>query len=228
MKFLRRCIAAAIVGIGGLAAVHVVDNLPSEFKPWAPLNPEMPPGLLTRYKIGRMADDPALCRAFLDRAKVTYRFIGNEKLGNCQLEQQTLLQKSLYPYSSSVKATCPLIATLVLWERHIVAPAATQYFNNDIQSIEHYGVFSCRNIRGSSRLSQHAEANAIDISGFRLNDGRLIAVKANWKQDNNAGKFLDQVHKGACALFKSALGPDYNALHSDHFHLDRATFGICR
>ncbi|NTV11537.1 MAG: extensin family protein, partial [Zoogloea sp.] len=42
--------------------------------------------------------------------------------------------------------------------------------------IEHYGSFACRNIypRQDGPLSEHARANALDVAGFTLQDGRHI------------------------------------------------------
>ena len=94
--------------------------------------------------------------------------------------------------------------------------------------IETYGSFSCRNIAGSGRLSEHAHGNAVDISGFRLEDGRLIDVKTFWGKGGKEAKFLKKVHSGACDLFSVTLGPDYNAAHRDHFHMDMGPGSTCR
>jgi hypothetical protein len=34
------------------------------------------------------------------------------------------------------------------------------------------------------------------------------------------GKFLKVVHKGACVIFGTVPGPEANAAHKNHFHLD--------
>jgi hypothetical protein len=36
------------------------------------------------------------------------------------------------------------------------------------------------------------------------------------------GRFLRQLHKGACGAFGTVLGPEANEAHRDHFHLDLA------
>jgi hypothetical protein len=36
------------------------------------------------------------------------------------------------------------------------------------------------------------------------------------------GSFLRRLHKGACQMFSTVLGPEANAAHRDHFHLDLA------
>jgi hypothetical protein len=76
--------------------------------------------------------------------------------------------------------------------------------------------------------SQHAIANAVDIAGFVLADGRRIAVKGNWHADTAEGRFLRDVHRRACAYFRVVLGPDHNAAHHNHFHLDRGPLSRCR
>lgn len=84
------------------------------------------------------------------------------------------------------------------------------------------------NNRASGRRSQHATANAIDIASFRLADGREISVARHWGGDDPAGRFLAAAHEAACGRFASVLGPDYNAAHADHFHLEMGGFGLCR
>ena len=35
--------------------------------------------------------------------------------------------------------------------------------------------------------------------------------------------FLHRLHKGACSVFGTVLGPEANEAHRDHFHFDLAT-----
>lgn len=101
---------------------------------------------------------------------------------------------------------------------------------NTFALLKHYGSFACRNIygRASGRRSQHATANALDIAGLRLADGRRISVARDWKGDPQAQRFLRLVRDGACRSFNTTLGPDYNAAHRDHFHVDMGGFRVCR
>ena len=116
----------------------------------------------------------------------------------------------------------------LLWEQEVVGPAAEAILGEEVDRILSYGSFSCRNIAGSSNLSEHGKANAIDIQGFRLADGRVIDVREHWREDSEFGEFLDEVHGGACQLFSVVLGPDYNAAHADHFHFDMGGSSLCR
>ena len=90
------------------------------------------------------------------------------------------------------------------------------------------GSYSCRNIAGSGKLSEHAHANAIDVSAFVLADGRRITVENNWKSGRREMQFLAAIHDSACKRFGTVLSPNYNAAHRDHFHLDMSGNGYCR
>jgi hypothetical protein len=92
------------------------------------------------------------------------------------------------------------------------------------------GSYSCRNVAGSGRLSAHATARAIDVSAFVLADGRRITVRQDWSGGSPAQQhFLRIVHDSACKRFGTVLSPDYNAAHTDHFHLEAGRpGGFCR
>jgi len=74
-------------------------------------------------------------------------------------------------------------------------------------------------------LSAHGHANAIDVAGFVLADGRTVQVKTGWWGAFAERTFLRDVHRGSCNLFTTVLGPSYDANHRDHFHLDLARHG---
>ena len=90
------------------------------------------------------------------------------------------------------------------------------------------GSFACRSIAGGQRPSQHSYANALDIVGFRLGDGRRISVLRHWPGEGDKARFLRLVRQAACERFNVTLGPDYNAAHRDHFHVDMGPWRMCR
>lgn len=130
------------------------------------------------------------------------------------------------------KISCEAAVALALWLEHEVQPIAKQLFQQPVRSIQSFGSYSCRNIVGNrifSRVrSQHATANALDIGGFTLADGRTISVRAHWPSEGNEGRFLRAIHARACPYFRVAIGPNYNAAHHDHFHLDRGPLTRCK
>ena len=117
--------------------------------------------------------------------------------------------------------SCPLATAFADWARFGVDRAARQVLGSGLARIETFGSYSCRNIAGSGRRSAHSTAAAIDVSGFLLEDGRRITVATGWSAgDSDARRFLQIVHRSACKRFGTVLGPDYNAAHADHFHVE--------
>ena len=133
-------------------------------------------------------------------------------------------------YSSDFVATCPLAVSLAMFQRHALAPAARRWFDRGVRRIDHLGTFACRNIYGrpSGRRSEHASANAIDIAGFVLSDGRAVSVLRDWSGNSRRAAFLRDVRDGGCRFFAVVLSPNYNAAHRDHLHLDMGPFRSCR
>jgi len=218
----------AVIGVL-LSAALLHHFLPPQHNPLRPPDLTEPVGWATYGKLTALKFDERTCKAALTDAKVEFTELATEKVGTCTLEGTLNLKRSLTPYTAApLRMTCHQMAALHTWERHIVRPQAEKLFGSPLRQIETYGTFSCRNIAGTRQRSQHAYANAIDISGFVLEDGTRISVKADWRANDEKGKFLKRVHAGACRLFSVTLGPDYNAAHADHFHLDMGSTESCR
>ena len=123
---------------------------------------------------------------------------------------------------------CPMIAALDQWLAEVVQPIAMARFGQNVVELTSVGSFSCRpanNVPGAS-LSEHSFANAADIGGFKLSDGRAIVIARDWPRGGEQEKaFLREALAGACNVFTTVLGPGYNALHYNHFHLDLGQHG---
>jgi hypothetical protein len=122
---------------------------------------------------------------------------------------------------------CQMVPAIDHWVERVVIPAARRHFRGQLVEVKIAGSYSCRpmnNVDGAL-LSEHGHANAIDVAGFALADGRSIEVKTGWSGGLAERNFLREVHRGSCALFTTVLGPDYDANHRDHFHLDLARHG---
>ncbi|MFN3313337.1 MAG: extensin family protein [Hyphomonas sp.] len=210
-------------------ATILLRGVPDRHNPLAPLDLAAAPGFATPMQLSRLRGDREACFIALDEAGVDYTPLEDSEPGaRCPLIDALTLDRSLTPYSATLSMTCHQTAALHMWERHVVRPAALEIFGSELARIDTYGSFSCRNIAGSRRLSQHAFGNAVDIAGFRLEDGRIITVLGDWEADGDKGDFLTRIHEGACDLFSITLGPDYNAAHADHFHLDMGRGRLCR
>ena len=123
---------------------------------------------------------------------------------------------------------CPLANSFAAWARYGVDRAARQILGSPLVRIETMGSYACRNVAGTTRMSAHSRAEAIDVAAFVLADGRRVSVKGGWIATPSERRFLRTVHVSACKRFGTVLGPDYNAAHHDHLHLELGDGSFCR
>ncbi|MEO0882280.1 MAG: extensin family protein [Pseudomonadota bacterium] len=222
----RFWVALAIVG-----AITWVFHVtaPRQHNPWREIHLNDPIGFATYRKFTHLKHNHEACFRALDAVGVQYTRLEDEVTGEkCGFWGALTLDQTLTPYSSTVRLTCQMAAALYVWERQAVRPLAVEMLGSRATRIETYGAYSCRNIAGTRRRSEHATANAIDISGVRLADGRLVHVEDHWGTSTPEGDYLKQLHKTGCRIFSVTLGPDYNTAHADHFHLDFGSTETCR
>lgn len=138
--------------------------------------------------------------------------------------------RGAFTVSNLGPVACPTATAFTAWVRYGVDRAARAYLGSPIVRVETMGSYACRNVAGSGRRSAHATAEAIDIGAFHLADGRRISVLNDWDGGTSAErKFLRVIQRSACKRFETVLGPEYNAAHRDHFHLERGgDGGFCR
>jgi hypothetical protein len=119
---------------------------------------------------------------------------------------------------------CPMVHAIEHWAERVVLPAARRHLRAEVVGIRVAGSYSCRpmNSVNGALLSEHGHANALDVSGFVLADGRVVWVRTGWGGSWAERSFLRAVHRASCRVFTTVLGPAYDRLHHDHFHLDLA------
>jgi len=220
-----------IAGVAGVGVWRGWLSLPPQWNPWAPLDVNLAPNLLTRYKLMALRNDPQLCdQALATSGLRVARQADSPGNADCPLTNVLRVQGGEIGLSSSFLASCPLAVAFALFERHALQPASAAVYGQKVTRVDHLGSFACRNMYGreSGARSQHATASALDIAGFRLADGRAVSVLKDWPRNNADAQFLRQVRDGACDMFSVVLSPDYNAAHRNHFHLDVGPWWICR
>ena len=229
---MRLAVLTSIVIAVGIVGIVVYDRLPPQHSPFASIDLQRPIGLATGRQLDRLDDRPDACRAALERAGLRVSPIADRHDGDfCGLTNAVAVQRSSIPWSDPpLQLSCPMAAALAVWEQQVVAPAAHRHLGARVNRIEHFGSYSCRRVGGGAtgRPSQHATGNAIDVGGFRLADGRRVTVRGDWGRGTPADAFLHEVRDSACRLFSAVLGPEYNAAHADHLHLDMGPSSICR
>lgn len=204
---------------------------PDRYNPWAPLDLAAEPDMFLRFKLGRLGDDPAMCRAAIRDAGAVFTPVADRKEPNGCGWTDAVRLSAIGPARLAAPATltCPLAASLVLFHRHVLQPRAEAAFGAPVHIVDHVGSYACRNVyhRDQAPLSRHAVADAIDVTGWRLADGRRITVEKGWGARTEAD-FLHGLEADGCRYFGAILGPDYNAAHRTHFHLQGRGFGFCR
>lgn len=151
--------------------------------------------------------------------------------GICGLNQPlkvAALKDGTVAITSAATLNCPMTEALEKWMLEVVQPAAWARFKQPVTQIDTMGSYTCRamNNQSGAKLSEHSFGNALDVGGFRLADGRKIAIVKAWsKGDEQEKGFLREAHMGACDHFTTVLSPGSNAFHYNHFHVDLAMHG---
>jgi hypothetical protein len=230
-RIARWLVPLAIVAAPWYALRTGAIVVPDEWNPWAPLEVDAPLGWTTRFKLARAVNDRAICLATLGEAGVRYEPVADRAIRDgCGFDNVVRVRATSVAVGEPFTLSCRSALTLALWEKHVLQPTARAYFDEPVARIDHYGSYACRNIYGrkDAPLSRHATADALDIAGFTLADGKRVNVARDWKGSGREALFLRDVHRGACRVFDSVLGPEYNAAHRDHFHFDRGGWRVCR
>ncbi len=243
---MRARVFLLLMVLAGLAATLTLQRgwlfsywgVPRYFDPFAALQLEDPPHLWTSMKFRRLSTQPTACLAFLEATDWRFTPVpAHQAAPGCALPATVRLsgmakkaERSAIRLSSPLLVSCPVAASLALFERHTLRPLTKTLLNTEVTGVDHLGSFSCRNIGNAAtgRRSEHALANAIDVAALRLADGRTLRLVRDWNAHNEASAYWRALRDGACVWFQGVLGPDYNAAHQDHFHLDRGPFRICR
>jgi hypothetical protein len=124
---------------------------------------------------------------------------------------------------------CSMAEALVRWLRDEAAPLVAQR-GAPPSALTTAASFECRgrNRVVGAKLSQHGLANALDIRGFTLADGKVLGLT-----DPAVAKDLRlRLQETACTRFTTVLGPGSDGYHENHIHLDlierRGGYRLCQ
>ncbi|WP_421511649.1 extensin family protein [Enterobacter sp. JS8-1] len=205
--------------------------LPSHYNPFTPLTLDDPPGKITQFKLRRLT--PEACERLLteanQRALIRTQPVA-DSAGACPLSNVVRVS-NFGPVSlnSSFLASCPLALSSALFVSQQARPLTKSWMGSELTRIDHLGSYACRNIYGrpDARRSEHATAEALDISAFRLTNGERITILRGWSSAKTQ-PWLQALLAASCGYYGNGLGPEYNAAHANHFHLGMRGFGLCR
>ena len=145
--------------------------------------------------------------------------------GECGATDVVLMDTVMLPDKTKVAVLppatmrCPMAEEVAHWLREDIAPAVNE-IGPPLRGLDNFASYDCRgrnNIR-AAQLSEHGHADALDVRGFRLADGRTLGltdvmVAKDWRE---------AIKASVCARFSTVLGPGSDGYHEEHIHLDLA------
>ena len=215
-----------------MALLHPRSPVPDEWHLLRPLSISDPVTPLTDWKLRRALQDGVMCRQILSqRADFTPQEALEDGPG-CHIRDRLDLRAVAGAALDPLDTRCQIALRLAMWTEHGIRPAALRHLGEDVARIHHASSYSCRQIRtpggDGGRMSTHATADAVDIRGVTLANGRRLSLLDGWNGPPEEQAFFRDIRDSACLWFRVTLGPDYNRLHADHFHLQHTGWGLCR
>lgn len=228
-KKLRYVLLLALI-VGGGAVILRQGVLPARWTPLPAIDLSDPSNWLLDWRLAELRRDKALCQRILRAPEIKATPVADRKLRRgCGWTNAVRLKMAGGAHIGATMS-CELAAGVALWMAHEVQPAAKNILGTTVTSVSDFGTYSCRNIVGklSFMRSEHATANAFDISGFKLANGTRVSVLRDWPRKGAKSLFLRTIHTRACRYFRVTLGPEANRHHKNHFHIDRGWLSTCR
>jgi hypothetical protein len=151
-----------------------------------------------------IADARARCTAILQRIHAVALPHAAIRDGACgapaPIELISIGQNPEVALSPPAIVRCDLAEQLVNWLENDVQPLARKHFKSEIVRIETMSSYECRNAYGrkTTKLSEHALANALDIGGF------ITASAANAEVLDDWGKPQREIAEEAAAQKNAA------------------------
>ncbi len=207
--------------------------LPARLSPLPALDLSVPNAWLVDWRIAELKRDRELCSRVLRGPIISASPVRDNTIKDgCGWENAVRISNAGGASLSVGTVSCEVAAGIAMWMAHEVQPRAQEIFGSRVTSVQHMGTYACRNVIGrkmwSDVRSEHATANALDISAFSLANGRQISVLRHWSGSGAEARFLREIHARACRYFRVAIGPEFNASHRDHFHYDRGFLSRCK
>ncbi len=118
--------------------------------------------------------------------------------------------------SQAATIDCATAKALNTWVREVLQPA----YGGAVVELRIAAHYICRprNNKKGAKISEHGRGKAVDVAGFVLDSGKVLMVAGNYN------KTMRKVHKGACGIFGTTLGPGSDGYHEDHLHFDTAGY----
>jgi hypothetical protein len=145
--------------------------------------------------------------------------------GQCGAPDVVRLEAVVLPDMSRVAVDppatlrCSMAEAVVHWVRDEAAPRALK-LGSALRAVQNFDSYECRgrNRIPGAIISEHGKANALDIKGLKLADGRVIHLT----DPKVSHAYRESMRTSVCARFTTVLGPGSDGYHEDHIHVDLA------
>jgi hypothetical protein len=185
-----------------------------------------PAPLPTQWSEQEITEAKAQCENLLSGAIYEFEPLKPVRNGVCgtpaPVELNAVSAGQTVAIRPAAKLNCRMASHFQRWMVEIVQPSAKTHLETEIAGVVNVASYHCRTRYNdpTQRMSQHAFFNALDLSAFITAKGAQITIEKSWEGDTPESRFLKEIHAGACKIFGTVLGPEANAAHRDHFHLD--------
>jgi len=185
-----------------------------------------PPGVPSACQVRMSA---SLVAVFQSLPAITRAPRGCGAVDVVRLEGIVLPDNSRVTMSPPATMRCAMAEAVTNWVRDDLAPTFAKS-GPTLRALDNYASYDCRgrNNNPNARTSEHGFANAHDVRGVRLTDGKFEQFP-----DRAVAKDLREgLKKQACARFTTVLGPGSDGHHEEHIHLDiaerRGGYRLCQ
>lgn len=185
-----------------------------------------PPGVPSACQVRMSA---SLVAVFQSLPAITRAPRGCGAVDVVRLESIVLPDNSRVAMSPPATMRCAMAEAVTQWVRDELAPTFAKT-GPTLRALDNYASYDCRgrNNNPNARTSEHGFANALDVRGVRLTDGKFVQFT-----DRNVAKDLrEELKKQICSRFSTVLGPGSDGHHEEHVHFDlierRGGFRMCQ
>jgi hypothetical protein len=128
----------------------------------------------------------AKCTEILNAAALDYEPLQPIKEGRCGTPAPILVTSiggdKKVEINPPATITCPMARALHIWLSKVVQPEAQALLGSSVAELQNASSYACRNRNGNAKglVSEHAFANALDVSAFILASGERVTVLESW------------------------------------------------
>ncbi|MBR82450.1 MAG: hypothetical protein CMF66_00850, partial [Magnetovibrio sp.] len=135
--------------------------------------------VINKLQQASIPSNDAACLKALGKRDVRFRRQGDfSEPKGCKVKSAVRLSSAgQVQFDNAPLLTCKMAMQLARFSEDELQSAARDVLGTTVKRVRHIGTYNCRSMRQfKGVLSQHAFANAIDVSAFELSNGDVINV----------------------------------------------------